>query len=142
MVQTVIFHHDRKAPKVDLALGYLGNHLLPKGTCRRTTFGTRMLGTMTSERKSLIGTGIFLLVLTTLLMLLPRGRGLSAFGNITCLALLSIAAIATLRNAISNRGQTRLFWSLLSAGCWLWAINQFLWTYFEVYLGREIPDPF
>jgi signal transduction histidine kinase len=101
-----------------------------------------MLGTMTSERKSLIGTGIFILVLTGLLIVLPRGRGLTTLGNISSLLLLTIAAVATLRNAISNRGQARLFWSLLSIGCGLWAINQGLWTYFEVYLRREIPDPF
>jgi signal transduction histidine kinase len=140
--RTVIFHHNRNSLRLILTVGYLGNHLLPKGTYRHTTFGTRMLGTMTSERKSLIGTGIFILVLTGLLMLLPRGRGLTTFGNITSLLLLSIAALASLRNAISNRGQTRLFWSLLSVGCWLWAINQGLWTYFEVYLQHEIPDPF
>ena len=97
---------------------------------------------MASERKSLIRAGIFVLVLTGVLILLPRGRALTAFGNISSLSLLSIAAATTLRNAISNRGQTRLFWSLLSVGCWLWAINQGLWTYFEVFLRKDIPDPF
>jgi len=45
-------------------------------------------------------------------------------------------------NAISTRGQTRLFWSLLAAGCALWTVNQGLWTYYEVLLRRDIPDPF
>lgn len=101
-----------------------------------------MLETMAFERKSLIRTGIFILALSGMLMLLPRGQALTTFADSISLSLLCIATAVTLKNAISNRGQTRLFWSLLSVGCGLWAINQGLWTYFEVALRGELPDPF
>jgi signal transduction histidine kinase len=73
---------------------------------------------------------------------LPRGSVLIAVGDITALLLMFLASVVLLANAISSHGQTRMFWSLMAGGCFLWNINQGLWTFFEVIQHRNIPDPF
>ena len=55
---------------------------------------------------------------------------------------MAAAAAAASINAISQRGQNRVFWALLAAGCLLWTINLGLWTLFEVIWRRDIPHPF
>ena len=45
-------------------------------------------------------------------------------------------------NAVSTRGQVRLFWGLMALGCLLWSTNLALWTLYEVILRRTLPDPF
>ncbi len=72
----------------------------------------------------------------------PPGFELVAFGDITQFLVLCAAFVVMVANAISNRGQTRLFWSLFGAGCLLWAASLALWTLYEVVLRRTIPDPF
>ena len=48
---------------------------------------------------------------------------LTAAGDITTMLFMAAAAIAALSNAIIQRGQNRVFWALLSAGCFLWTTN-------------------
>jgi signal transduction histidine kinase len=66
----------------------------------------------------------------------------TAFGDITQLTLVAIAAAVMAANAVSSRGQARLFWLLIGLGCVLWGISLGAWTFFEVILRREVPDPF
>ncbi len=70
------------------------------------------------------------------------GAALAAFGDITQLLLLALASTVMVANAVSNGGQTRLFWSLMAVGCFMWTANQAMWTFYEVVLGRALPDPF
>jgi signal transduction histidine kinase len=72
----------------------------------------------------------------------PRGHGLAAFGDITQLLLLIAATAVMTANAVSQRGQTRLFWSLLAVGCFLWTVSQTGWAFYEVLLHRDLPDPY
>jgi signal transduction histidine kinase len=70
------------------------------------------------------------------------GRGLTAFGDIfQCLAAL-FACVGLLMNASLPEKRTRLFWLLLALGCFAWLAGQSLWTYFEVVLRKDTPDPF
>jgi signal transduction histidine kinase len=70
------------------------------------------------------------------------GRGLTAFGDIfQCLAAL-FACVGLLLNAFAPEKRTRLFWLLLALGCFTWLVGQSLWTYFEVVLRKDTPDPF
>jgi signal transduction histidine kinase len=70
------------------------------------------------------------------------GRGLTAFGDIfQCLAAL-FAFLGLLMNASLPEKRTRLFWLLLALGCFAWLVGQSLWTYFEVVLRKDTPDPF
>ncbi|MFY9740741.1 MAG: GGDEF domain-containing protein, partial [Candidatus Sulfotelmatobacter sp.] len=73
---------------------------------------------------------------------LPRGIALTAFGDLTQCALLLCATLSVGHNIKTNCKKARLFWALLAAGCAMWFCVQVLWTYFEVYLRQETPNPF
>ena len=72
----------------------------------------------------------------------PAGFGLLAFGDIAQFSLLFLAFLLMVSNAVSTRGQVRLFWSLMALGCLLWSTSLALWTLYEVILRLPIPDPF
>ncbi len=98
---------------------------------------------MTSRRKWWIG-GLSCLVLTFGIVSLsvPAGFPLLAFGDIAQFVLLFLAFLLMVANAVSSRGQIRLFWGLMAAGCLLWSANLSLWTLYEVVLRRTLPEPF
>ena len=87
---------------------------------------------MTSKRKWWIG-GLSCLVLTYGIVSLsvPASFGLLAFGDITQFLLLFLAFVLMTVNAVSSRGQMRLFWGLMATGCLLWSANLSLWTFYE-----------
>src|ERR1700730_10157040 len=70
------------------------------------------------------------------------GFGLLAFGDIAQFSLLFLAFLLMSANAVSTRGQTRLFWGRMALGCLLWSADLALWTLYEVILRRAIPEPF
>ena len=75
-------------------------------------------------------------------LLLRRGFWLTTFGDlIQCILLLS-CTLSILPNAAAGKGKARLFWLLMGAGFATWLTAQMLWTYFEVFLRREVPNPF
>lgn len=73
---------------------------------------------------------------------LPHGRFLVAFGDLTQVLLIVLATALMVTNAVSNRGQTRVFWLLMAAGCLLWTANLAAWALYEVVLRRDVPEPF
>jgi diguanylate cyclase (GGDEF)-like protein len=75
-------------------------------------------------------------------LLAPRGIGLTTFGDLTQCVLLSCATLFILLNIRTRYKRARLFWALLAFGCGMWLCAQVLWTYFEVFLRQEAPDPF
>ena len=75
-------------------------------------------------------------------LLLPHSSGLTLFGDLTQCFLLLSATLTVLPNAINTEGKTRLFWALMSLGLGMWLWAQALWTYFEVFLHHEVPNPF
>jgi signal transduction histidine kinase len=73
---------------------------------------------------------------------LPNGRSLTAFGDIVqCLAAM-FACGGLILNWGAPEKRTRVFWVLLSLGCFAWLAGQLLWTYFEVDLRQSAPNPF
>jgi len=71
-----------------------------------------------------------------------RSYALTAAGDITqCLLLLSLL-LGVAGNIKTTDQRARLFWTQLSLGCGLWLSAQILWTYFEVLLRQEVPNPF
>lgn len=72
----------------------------------------------------------------------PRGFFLTAFGDILQNLVLFVAAIAFLRNLGTAMSKRRLFWALMGLGISIWLVSQVMWTYFEVYLRHEAPNPF
>jgi diguanylate cyclase (GGDEF)-like protein len=73
---------------------------------------------------------------------LPRGVGLTAFGDLTQCALLLCATISISLNVRTDTSKQNLFWTLMACGCGMWFCAQALWTYFEVFLRQETPNPF
>jgi diguanylate cyclase (GGDEF)-like protein len=75
-------------------------------------------------------------------LLAPRGPGLTAFGDLTQCVLLFFATLFTLSNIRTSYNRARLFWALMAVGCGMWLCTQVLWTYFEVFLRQDAPNPF
>jgi len=75
-------------------------------------------------------------------LLAPRSFGLTAFGDLTQCALLLCATLTIVWNIGASNKKTQFFWALMALGCGMWLCSQVLWTYFEVYLRLEVPNPF
>jgi len=75
-------------------------------------------------------------------LLLTRGFELTALGDLIQCALLLLCTVFIFSNARKAESKARLFWALmtLAFGMWLWA--QGLWTYFEIFLRQDVPNPF
>jgi diguanylate cyclase (GGDEF)-like protein len=72
----------------------------------------------------------------------PRGFALTAFGDILQNVVLGAASFAFLWNASRASAKARLFWALMGLGLAMWLVSQIMWTYFEIYLRHEAPNPF
>jgi signal transduction histidine kinase len=72
----------------------------------------------------------------------PKDFALTALSDITQFILLLAGAISLLFNALVNRGRLRLFWALMSLGMTFWSSYQASWIYFEVFMRRDVPNPF
>jgi diguanylate cyclase (GGDEF)-like protein len=72
----------------------------------------------------------------------PRSFALTAFGDILQNVVLCFATIAFLIRVMAASGRARLFWLLMGLGLATWLVSQVMWTYFEVYLRHEAPNPF
>lgn len=75
-------------------------------------------------------------------LILPRGYLLTAIGDITQCLFLVLALAASILNIKSGERRARFFWSLMGLGMAAWLCTQILWTYFEVVLHRDVPNPF
>lgn len=71
-----------------------------------------------------------------------KGPRLTAFGDIFQCAAALFAVVCLLLNTSSEDNRTRTFWILLTLGCAMWLSGQIVWTYFEVYLRHDVPNPF
>ena len=72
----------------------------------------------------------------------PHSPALTAFGDVAQCLLLGTVLFCILANVRTADSRARLFWVLISLGCGLWLLAQVLWTYFEVFLHVEVPNPF
>lgn len=75
-------------------------------------------------------------------LLAPRGFALTAFGDILQDVILFCATVGVLANMRTASPKARLFWALLGLGLGSWLVTQLMWTYVEVYLRHEAPNPF
>jgi diguanylate cyclase (GGDEF)-like protein len=75
-------------------------------------------------------------------LLVPRGSGLTAFGDLAQCALLSLGTLSLLSNVAAHGKKNQGFWALMGVGCGMWLVAQVMWTYFEVFLRQETPNPF
>jgi signal transduction histidine kinase len=75
-------------------------------------------------------------------LLLRPSFALLALSDFAQCALLLAGTLSLQRNAFATHGRVRLFWTLMSLGMALWCSYQLLWTYFEVALRQDVPNPF
>lgn len=75
-------------------------------------------------------------------LFLHQNFALIALSDIIQSLLLLSGTLALLANVLASRGRTRLFWVLMILGVTFWLVYQLLWTYFEVVLRRDVPNPF
>ena len=93
-------------------------------------------------RKWTIGIGALVCAHIAVSLLARRSFGLTALGDIVQNVILLAATVAFLRNFKNASPRNRLFWALMSCGLSMWLVSQLMWTYFEVYLRQEAPNPF
>jgi len=97
---------------------------------------------LSDGRKWTIAICVLVCVHIAVSVVVPRSFALTAFGDILQNVLLSLATVAFLTSVKTTSGKTRLFWLLMALGLATWLISQVMWTYFEVYLRHEAPNPF
>jgi len=71
---------------------------------------------------------------------MPRGYAITAFGDLVATCMLGVASVAFCFNAM-RQPRARIFWLLLGLGCFLWTINSAIWSYYELVLRQELPEP-
>ncbi len=67
---------------------------------------------------------------------------MTAFGDLTQCLLLLLGTLSILSNITTRDKKKQRFWALMAFGCGIWLCAQVLWTYFEVFLRQETPNPF
>src|SRR3984957_447831 len=67
---------------------------------------------------------------------------LTAFGDVAQCLVALFACVGLFANSLVEEKRTRLFWILLGLGCAAWLVGQSIWTYFEVVLRKDVPNPF
>jgi signal transduction histidine kinase len=85
---------------------------------------------------------VFLGIYAGVSFYLKPGSSLSAFGDIAQCFVPLVANAGLLINAGTPHWRRNIFWMLLALSCSMWMMGQFEWTYYEIYLHREVPDPF
>lgn len=93
-------------------------------------------------RKWALGIGAVVCVHFALSLAVPRGYALTSFGDIFQNLLLLAATITFLANVRTASAKSRIFWALTGLGMAMWLVSQMGWTYFEVYMRQEAPNPF
>jgi signal transduction histidine kinase len=73
---------------------------------------------------------------------LGRGDSLSTFANIAQCFVPLLANAGLLMNAGTPHWRRNLFWMLVALSCSMWMLGQFQWTYYEVYLHKDVPGLF
>lgn len=79
---------------------------------------------------------------TAISLFVPRCFALTAFGDILQNAVLFAAVIGFVANVRTASPKPRLFWALMGLGLGMWLASQVMWTYIEVLLRHEAPNPF
>ncbi|HLW86621.1 MAG TPA: histidine kinase dimerization/phospho-acceptor domain-containing protein [Candidatus Sulfotelmatobacter sp.] len=98
---------------------------------------------MNNRSKLWSGVVIFCLAAAVIgALTLPQSYGLTAVSDVTQCILLGVGTFSLVPRALRSPGRLRLFWTMLAAGMALWFIYQLIWTYFEVFLRRDVPDLF
>ncbi len=72
--------------------------------------------------------------------LLRKGYALAFIGDGMQVALVAAATYFSLRNARKSHSTVRAFWILISMGTAMWLASLMLWSVYELWFRREVPD--
>ena len=95
-----------------------------------------------SGRKWTVGICALVCLHVLVSVFVPRGFALTAFGDILQNLVLLCAVLGFAANIGVASQKARLFWALMCLGLGMWLFSQVLWTYIEVFLRHEAPNPF
>ena len=73
---------------------------------------------------------------------LGPGPRLASFGDAAQCLVPLFANAGLLINAGTPHWRRNLFWMLLALSCTMWMVGQFEWSYYEVYLHKDVPGLF
>lgn len=82
------------------------------------------------------------LVFTGVSLVAHKSAGLTAFADLTGLAVMLVGICVALSNLFQRPTGERSFWTLLALGFSLWACNQAAWSYQEIVVRKAVPDPY
>ncbi|MGA8151942.1 MAG: GGDEF domain-containing protein [Terriglobales bacterium] len=86
--------------------------------------------------------GLMVCLESVLSLTVRRSYVLTTVGDLTQCLLLVLILLVFLPLTTTAERRSRLFWALMSLGCGMWLLVQILWTFFEVFLRQEVPNPF
>jgi signal transduction histidine kinase len=75
-------------------------------------------------------------------LVLPQSFRLIAISDLIQCFLLASGVASFVPLVLRTQGRMRLFWSLVTLSVAFWTFYQFLWTYYEILLRRDVPDLF
>jgi len=75
-------------------------------------------------------------------LVLPQSFRLIAISDLIQCFLLASGTASFVPLVLRTQGRMRLFWSLIALSAGFWTFYQFLWTYYEILLRRDVPDLF
>jgi signal transduction histidine kinase len=84
----------------------------------------------------------FLAVYAAVAHFLGAGPRLTSFGDVVQCFIPLLANAGLLINAGTPHWRRNLFWMLLALSCTMWMVGQLQWTYYEVYLHKDVPGLF
>ena len=84
----------------------------------------------------------FLAVYAGVSLYLGPGHKLAVFGDVVQCFVPLLANAGLLVNAGTPHWRRNLFWMFLALSCTMWMVGQFQWTYYEVYLHKQVPGLF
>jgi signal transduction histidine kinase/DNA-binding response OmpR family regulator/HPt (histidine-containing phosphotransfer) domain-containing protein len=73
-------------------------------------------------------------------VVLGPGRKLLAFSNITLFILVLFCALVAASNAVRSFRGYRPFWALFAISMGTWALDQWLWVYYELWRHTDVPN--
>jgi diguanylate cyclase (GGDEF)-like protein len=100
------------------------------------------MGLSATQRAWLATVSTLVLLTVFVSALASPSFALTAAGDLVQCLLLSSLLIALAINVCACSRMVRIFWLLLLLGVGIWLSAQILWTYFEVILRRDVPNPF
>ena len=71
---------------------------------------------------------------------LPRGLALAAFGDLLQVVLVAATAFLAFQNSLRSHSRVRIFWLLIFAGSLLWTVSSVIWSLYELWFARPVPD--